>query len=402
MNMMTSETSVLGKGIFTSYDGLRAEGKGNLSFFNSSEKVVELRIPSVLDKLPSLEHQVPSLFLQRINTNANSVWCFGAVSKITDYNKRLGILGACISMKDPFIFEKNHIDQVLGIYNEFVDHYLTKLVGRPLPKYLGFSDANLRSTPNLNIIAPEKTTVIGNDKEEKLSKPFFLASAKLIFSDPDIDRIVFVDADKVKALTDVEIKTIDAKYKKYLEKRKVENRSKKIVFKDTSLPSNQKKKAYDNIQSRIIDVKNSLGISSQENTFEELNLKDRLLHLKGRVELIEAHVFSKKKSRKPQTATFSKQDFLKFLSQSKKLSLLSMLLIAGLVFLLAMATAFYLLFTPEKPIQIEIVTQPSAPSTVTRPVSRPILTPEFQFRALENKELRTLSDDLQDKSQPTE
>ncbi|WP_147127189.1 hypothetical protein [Shimia ponticola] len=93
---MSSPTSITGEAVFNSYDGLKVEANGEIGFLTFHNSPLEFRSDRVMKGLLPSSATTPSLFIQSIDVERDSLWLIGLVSKITDFNKRVGILGACV------------------------------------------------------------------------------------------------------------------------------------------------------------------------------------------------------------------------------------------------------------------------------------------------------------------
>lgn len=140
---------VLGEAVFTSYDGLSAEGNGALSFLTRNAKVVEMRDKEILHFTPSYLSQNCAYFIQIVQINDNNYWIIGIIQKINDFNKREGILGACICMKDVSIVRKGEIRYLEELYQKISQEYDSKWRGKPLPTTASLGVISTGNSTNL-------------------------------------------------------------------------------------------------------------------------------------------------------------------------------------------------------------------------------------------------------------
>ncbi len=107
----------VGEAVFTSYDGLRVEGNGELKFLTFAHELLEMRSDSILDALSPATSRRNALFLQVIDAHNTTLWIVGLVRKISDLHNRPGIIGACICVSKvdrKFALQDcNYIDKVL-------------------------------------------------------------------------------------------------------------------------------------------------------------------------------------------------------------------------------------------------------------------------------------------------
>ena len=112
--------TITGEAIFTSYDGMRAEGIGALAFLTLNAKPLEMRKPRVLNSLPAVSLGTQVLFVQRMQIGTEWHRIVGMVQKIKDFNRRDGILGACVSIKD--------VESDFGGLNGRLENYLYPII----------------------------------------------------------------------------------------------------------------------------------------------------------------------------------------------------------------------------------------------------------------------------------
>lgn len=165
----TRPNNIKGECVFTSYDGLRAEGNGILGFLTFDQNLVEMRGNIFLEALPAYTSDDHCMFVQMITIEQEDYWIFGVVQKIQDYNKRSGIIGSCVCThltKYDYDSTNHYLYDVLqaNVVNKFANTWK----GRPLPKQLGI----IENVPNFEKKTFYKTkkyfeTVWTNDVDPK-------------------------------------------------------------------------------------------------------------------------------------------------------------------------------------------------------------------------------------------
>lgn len=184
--------AITGEAVFTSYDGLRVEANGEIGFLTFESKPLEMRSEQIMAALPPSSSFTSAIFLQSVKIQEDQQWIVGLVRKISDFNKRPGILGACIS-----ISERNRDLSGVGTFLYDVlfpiieDALSERWIGRPLPEKLNL----LQGIPSRETHTPYKmktTTELLHQVniEDPNLHDIIEAGFKLIKMSPDIGRIV--------------------------------------------------------------------------------------------------------------------------------------------------------------------------------------------------------------------
>jgi len=131
---------VTGEAVFTSYDGLRAEANGALGALTFDCRALEMRNERILDALPSAKSD-SALFLQSLDMRDGRIPLVGLVGKITDFNRRPGIIGACVSLskKDRELVSGSML-HLHELFSTILRATFDRWAGRSLPERLGLLD----------------------------------------------------------------------------------------------------------------------------------------------------------------------------------------------------------------------------------------------------------------------
>lgn len=131
-------SAITGEAVFTSYDGLRAEANGILSFLTFDRKPLEMRSERILSALMPEVSGDSAIFLQWLMVQGENQFLIGLVRKITDFNKRPGIIGACISMPETSQNLEHSMTYILDYLFPLIENATTdQWAGKPLPEQLG-------------------------------------------------------------------------------------------------------------------------------------------------------------------------------------------------------------------------------------------------------------------------
>ncbi|MDE0698382.1 MAG: hypothetical protein OXH76_21395 [Boseongicola sp.] len=132
---------VTGEAVFTSYDGLRAEANGILGPLTFDCRALEMRSERILGALPPAASGDSALFLQSIDMQGERLLLVGLTRKITDFNKRPGVIGACVSLSEAdrelAVRYIPHLEQLFSIIERATFDLWD---GRPLPERLNLLD----------------------------------------------------------------------------------------------------------------------------------------------------------------------------------------------------------------------------------------------------------------------
>lgn len=159
--MARAPATITGEAIFTSYDGMRAEGTGALAFLTWDAKPLEMRKPRVLGSLPAVSRGTQVLFVQRMQIGTEWLRIIGIVRKIKDFNKRGGIMGACVSVRDgeaSFGGIAEHLENYL--YPIIEDAVFDQWQGKPGPDRWDFLSNAPGQTSNMPWTLKPETVIL--------------------------------------------------------------------------------------------------------------------------------------------------------------------------------------------------------------------------------------------------
>jgi hypothetical protein len=141
-------SAVTGEALFTSHDGLRAEANGVLAFLMFDRTPLEMRSDQILTALLPTFSQDSAIFLQALVVEGERQRLIGLVRRISDYNNRPGIIGACVSLSEARGIPEGLLEYLNDVlFSKIVD--ATKhWAERPLPDRLGL----LSDAPNREVV----------------------------------------------------------------------------------------------------------------------------------------------------------------------------------------------------------------------------------------------------------
>ena len=134
---------VTGEAVFTSYDGLRAEANGVLGALTFDCRALEMRSERILGALPPAASGDSAPFLQSLDMRGERLLLVGLARKITDFNRRPGVIGACVSLSEAdreqaFRNDDPHLEELFSTIERATFGLWD---GRPLPERLNLLDS---------------------------------------------------------------------------------------------------------------------------------------------------------------------------------------------------------------------------------------------------------------------
>ncbi len=133
-------TLIQGEAVFTSYNGLSAEGSGVLSFVSMEKEIFEIRDEKLLELIPLYKENEFSFFVQKLRIESNKYWIFGIVQKIWDFGNRPGVLGSCVCS------ESSEFGEVLDFLNNLNDRVVHKFSTQ-------WDGKNITKSERLNVLS---------------------------------------------------------------------------------------------------------------------------------------------------------------------------------------------------------------------------------------------------------
>ncbi len=137
----TPEASVTGAAVFSSFDGLLAEGTGVLAPLRHFSEIVELRGREVFAALDGGGTEAVGLFVQPLDFGRGRQLMLGIVRPTRDHRNRPAVFGAAVSVSDHDCDLVSAINDLIRVEKSFYDFHETRFIRTEGHSSIGFFEA---------------------------------------------------------------------------------------------------------------------------------------------------------------------------------------------------------------------------------------------------------------------